>query len=798
MIRSYFATFLRYFLQHKAYASISILGMAVGIACCLLIMLFIRDEYKYEQFHKNGYRIYRVLREVKMAGSNSRFDTGTSGGITPAMIKDFPEVEAAARIVNWTHWIRYGEKNHEQSLALADAALLRMFGYELVEGEIESALQNVGSILVSEAAARRYFDDENPVGKAVVVDGDKFGGDYVITGVIRDRSRHARFRFDFYTAHPLPQCPPYVKDSAWAGWRPNSGWRPFRNYVMLREGASREALEKKLPAFMARYMGEEITEKNRYHLQRVSRIYLHSNEDFGFRSGGDIGYIHLLEVIAGTILLIACINFMNLATARSASRSLEVGVRKAVGAGRRQLALQFLGESLMLSLAAAVFACGLARLALPVFQELMGANLSFGLWELAENLPALIALTLASGLVAGSYPALFLSGVRPVAVLKGGSTGRSGGGLVRKGLVVFQFAASALLIISTLLVYRQAEHMQGRSLGWNQDYLINTPLFFADLSLRFHRDRVKRAFLRHPDVLKVTAVWPPPGGGGEHHVVRPEGTAENEWEMQILGIEEDFLDTYEIELVAGRNIDLTIASDSTKAFLLNETAVKRLGWDEPLGKTFQWRKRQGYVIGVVKDFHTESLHSPIEPVVMFHWIHPTLSIRIRPENVQETLAFLEETWKEFIPHRPFSYQFQDEMMAGHYRHERRQGRIFGTLSGLAIVVACLGLFGLATYTAEQRRKEIGIRKSLGATVPGLLGLLSRDFLKLAALANVLAWPVAYYAMDRWLEGYPYRIGMELGPFLIAGCLALVIAQVTVSYQALRAASGDPVKALRYE
>jgi putative ABC transport system permease protein len=427
--------------------------------------------------------------------------------------------------------------------------------------------------------------------------------------------------------------------------------------------------------------------------------------------------IYLLSAIALLILLIACVNFVNLATAYAGTRTKEVGVRKVVGAQRTQLMRQFLCESIVLSAISFALALAIASLALPEVNAFVRKELSLGL---GNN--CLLYLTLAAGILfvgipAGWYPAFFLSSFDPVSVLKGATTPRSTAAWLRKCLVIFQFAVSTALIISTIVVYQQTEFMRGRDLGWNKDYLINTPIFFANIPLMKQKERVKRAFLQHPNVLKVTAVWPPPGRGGERHVVFPEGKAEGEWEMQVIGIDEDFLDTYEIELVAGRNIDLSRGTDSTQAYILNETAVKALRWKDPIGMSFRWRKNPGHVIGVVRDFHTQPLHFPIEPVVMFHWTHPTLSMRIRSSGVQETLKSLEETWKGFIPSRPFEYSFQDEQTANSYWKEVREGQMYGTLSILAILVACLGLFGLASYTAERRTKEVGVRKSLGHRYP---------------------------------------------------------------------------------
>ena len=788
MLRNYLTVAGRNLLRHKLSSFINVLGLAIGMACCILITLFIRDEFRHNSFHPKAGRIFRVLRETRMSGSNVSFDAGTSGGITPAMRSDFPEVEDATRVLNWSMWVRYGETNLEQMFCLADTSVLRMFDYSSVSGNPVAALQEPGSVLISETAAQRYFGGEDPIGQVVTVDHDRMEGDFRITGVLKDMSRHAWFRFDFLTATDAHRFP-------WQGWNPRTSWRPVQNYILLREGHSHKALETKLHDFLARHMGVEIAQTNAYHLQPLTRIRHYSQVDYGMGSDG-IGYIRQLLAIAILILLIACVNFMNLATARSTNRAREVGMRKALGACRHQLALQFLGESTLLSFLALILACLLAGLALPTFSAFTHSELSLmddSTWV------GLVGIALFVGLVAGSYPAFLLSAFQPADVLKGTLKAGARSAGFRKALVVFQFSVSVVLIIGTWVVYRTTEYMKHKDLGYNKDLVVVSPIFFSDRTLTKRRETVKQAFLRHPSVLKGTVCWPYPGGWSERHKVRPEGAAENEWEMQVIGIDEDFLDTFEIELAAGRNIDFGIASDPTEAFILNETAVKKLGWEDPIGKQFEWLgRRKGYVIGVVRDFHTQSLHHKVEAVVLFNWIHLTLCLRIRPDDTPSTMAFLEETWEQFIPHQPPDFHFLDEEVEGHYWAEIHQGQSYGVLSLLAIFVACLGLFGLASFTAEQRTKEIGIRKTLGAPVSNLVLLLSREFLKLVAIANLIAWPIAYYMMERWLRDFVYRIDLGVSVFILGGGLALVIALVTVSFQAMRAATANPVDALRYE
>ena len=799
MLRNYFVVAVRNLLRHKVYSAINVVGLAAGMACCILVLAYVREEFRVDRVHGNGHRIYRVLRETRMSGSESRFDAGTSGPISPAMIKDFPEVEAAARIVNWSHWFRVGDKQIMQGLALADASVLGMFGYTFARGNPVTALSQPGFAVVSESAAMRCFGEEDPIGKTVTVSSDKFGGDYTVTGVLRDAPEYAHLQLDFVTAFPLPQSPSYFRVHTWDGWRATSDWRPFRNYVMLREGASAEALEKKLPAFIARHMGDEVASAERYYLQPLERIHLYSTMDYGFRDGGDIYFVSQISAVALFILLIACANFTNLAAARAAGRAREVGIRKASGATRSQLGRQFLGESLLLSLVSLVLALTLADLALPIFNDLVGSHLSLHVVDDYGLIIGVVGIGLITGMAAGFYPALLITAFRPVQVLKGALTTGTGKTRFRRGLVVLQFVVCIVLVIGTTVVRRQTNFMKHKSLGYNRDQLVVLSLFEGDLELRARKEVVKQTFLRHPSVLKASACWPPPGSGHvQRERVRPEGAEEGEWEMQLVGVDEDLLETYEIDLVQGRNFDRAIASDRRTAFILNESAVKALGWTDPVGRQFQAKTSKGHVIGVMKDFHVGSVRGAIQPTVLWNEQPRQLAVRIAPDDISETVAFLEERWKSLVPDRPFSFHFLDEQMQGQYWREEHEGKSLGTLAMLAILVACLGLLGLASFMAELRAREIGIRKAVAATAVAIAGLLVRESVLLVVAATLIASPIAYYAMNKWLQDFAYRIPLGPDLFLFGGALALASALLSVAYQALRAAIANPVDALRHE
>ncbi len=509
MFRNYVRVVYRNLFRQKVYTAVNVLGLAIGLACFVLILLFIRDEFRYDAFHSKGHCMFRVLRESRMGGSDSRFSPGTSGGIARAMQNDFPEVEAATRVINWRHWVRYKEKLFSVYFCLADATLLEVFDFQMVRGDIKEALGQPGSALASESAARLYFGVESPIGKVVTADSDKMGGDCTITGVVKDMPRHARFQFDFLTSAPPAHAPVYFRDRAWQGWSPTNSWRPVHTYILLADGYSHKDLDRKLHDFMVRYMGVEIAAANAYHLQTVNRIHLYSSVDFGLWSRGGIAYVYQLASIGTFLLLIACIKFMNLATARSANRAREIGMRKVMGAYRMQLVRQFLAESVAFAVIALVIAWQVAELALPAFNSFAGKSLSLEIVDDPLLFIGLLITALVVGLLTGELPSLFFSAFRPAEVLKGSRPTTSSSAWLRKGLVLFQFAVSIGLIAGTAVVYHQTQYMKGRDMGFNKDLMVNISIFFPDLSLTKRKEAVKRTFLKHANVLKATVCWPP-------------------------------------------------------------------------------------------------------------------------------------------------------------------------------------------------------------------------------------------------------------------------------------------------
>ena len=803
MFKNYLKIALRNMTRHIGYSLINITGLAVGMACCILIGLFIHDEFRVDRFHSKSDRIYRLVREMRNDDGTTDMGFGTSGAAGPALKQDYPEIETVVRFMSWGGmWTKYEDKGFNQQFCLTDPDFLDVFDFELAKGDRATVLAEPLSILVTESTARRFFGNDDPIGKVLTVDDRYMGGVYTITGVLKDVPQNSTLRFDIVCA----TVNTFWTRSVFENWAVDTTWRPANNYILLKEGTEAKVLEAKLPAFMAQYMGDEIVKKSTYFLQPLERIYLYSKVDYDIPFYSDITYVYLFATIGAFILLIACINFMNLATARSARRAREVGLRKVVGAYRSQLIRQFMGETFLMALFSAVLAMTVVYFLLPSLNDFAQKTIALEGQTLGYALGGLFILTLLVGFFAGGYPALFLSSFRPVLVLKGTLASGASSGRLRQILVVFQFVISTFLIAGTYTVSEQLDYVRNKNLGFDKEQIVLTGLFGTDRRLTDNYLNVKNEFLKHPDILQASASHSTMGySGGQLDRVFPEGKGNEDWRMPILGVDEAFLDTYGLELTAGRNFSLDVVTDSSRAYILNETAVKHLGWtDDPLGKKFDWNAENrgggGQVIGVVKDFHNQSLHEAIRPVAIVMWQPKfnVLALKIRGENMEETMEYIGQVWKKYIPEKPFDYQFLDERLDSMYRAEQRVGDIATKFAGVAIVIACLGLFGLAAFTAEQRTKEIGIRKTLGASTSNIIGLLSREFAILVLVADVIAFPVIYWVMSGWLEDFIYRIELGVLVFVFSGLLTMAIAMITVSSQAIRAAFTDPVTALRHE
>ena len=791
MLKNYLKIALRNLRKHRGYAFINVTGLAVGIACCALIALFVRDELSYDRYHEQADQIYRLALDIDLSDDVLRL-ARSSPPMAPALLDAFPEIIEAVRLRSMGRLLvnREDHRFYEERFYFADANVFDVFTMPLLQGNPQTALQTPFSVVLTEEAARRYFGAADPIGQTVRLANQV---DLTVTGVLAPIPSQSHFRPDFLASFASLQSFRGTNLERW-------GWLGTLTYLLLPEGYDPASLEAKLPAWIDTHRGDGQSDTWHFYLQPVTAIHLNSELTGELGPNSDIRYTYLLGLLGLFILLIACINYMNLATARATQRAKEVGMRKVLGAHRHQLLRQFLGESMFFAVLALFLALALADLLLPLFNTQTAKDLTLSLHDRLFALLALLGIGLVVGLGAGSYPALFLTRFQPVETLKGHVRTRSTGIRLRQGLVATQFTLSILLIIGTLTVSHQQAYMQNKELGFNQEQVVVIPMQDETTPARYAA--IKQALLQHPSVISTTVASSLPGRGHDELTFRPEGLTDDENPaLAIFFADHDFVETLDIKVIEGRDFSQDFATD-TSAFLVNEAAVKRLGWDNPLGKYIGDDSGApiGTVVGVVQDFHFESLHAEIAPLLL--QIAPAsareIAVRVRPENLSEMLAFLEQQWHVFEPTYPFQYSFLDDDFDQLYRAEQRLGRIFGYASFLAILIACLGLFGLAAFTAQQRTKEIGIRKVLGASFARIVLLLSKDFAKLVLVAFALATPLAYFAMRRWLDSFAYRIEISWGIFLIAGLMALLVALLTVGYQSIRAALADPVESLRYE
>lgn len=805
MIRNYLTVAVRHLLKHSVFSLINVAGLTLGMTCCVVVALFVSDELRFDRHHSRADRIYRLIQKSHLKDGQGGVTPDVTGGFKE-VLKELPEVALAARVMSTGSWLQIGEKRFDRQVAVVDPEYFDMFDVLSGGADLKDLLEPHGSILATEGAADLFGVDAENLGAAVKADYVNIRGRYGLAGIIPDVVKRSDFRFDFITTSVMADD---TRD-LWEAFRPGGWSRHIQLYVMLTEQADAGLLERRITDLVKARAPPQADAEYTYHLQPLSRLHLYGTEDYGMRASampGDISQVRSLSLVGALILLMACMNFTNLATARASVRAQEVGVRKAIGARRAQLARQFLGESLLVSFVALGGALVLTELVLPDFNAFIDKSLTLAGDTGPGLVVVLLGITGLVGLAAGAYPALLLSRFHPASVARTGS--QSGGGVsLRRLLVVGQFAVSIGLIAGTVVISQQLDFIRHKDLGFTRDEIVLMPIFRQDMLVperngemmkRF--ETVKAAFREHPNVEMTSVSGFLPGMVNSKGQFLVEETGDTPWRLYTLTVDEDFFGTYGVDLVAGRPFDKTISSDAREAFILNETAVRNLGLTDPVGQTIRLKNgsRAGTVIGVVKDFQTRSLHERSVPVVLYinrdfiYW----LVARIKPHDVPETLVFFEEQWNSFLPERPFWFQFlNDRFDAIYYQREIRLGTVIRASSWLAVVVACLGLFGLAAFTIQQRRKEIGIRKTLGAPVSGIVAMLSGEFTKLVVAANLLAWPVAYFALRRWLDDFAYQIPLTLWPFLAGGAAALVVALATVSYQSVRASLADPVVSLR--
>jgi putative ABC transport system permease protein len=800
MFKNYLKTALRNIRKQKGYSLLNISGLALGMACSILIIFYLHHELSYDRFHANADRIFRVTMEGMLNGESLNVAV-TPIPLGPSLSSNYPEVAGAARIRKRdTLSVAFADKEFiESGIIYADPAVFDVFTFPFIRGDANTALGRPYTVVLTEGAARKYFGAKDPLGKFIKFDNS---ADFAVTGVIKDVPKNSHLRFDLV-------CSMETFIAARPGLRDN--WFSDINdytYVRLVRPEGRAPLEAKLAGLVEEKMGrvlKALKGKIRLRLQPLVEIHLRSKLQWEFGGNGDILYVYVFAAIAVVILAIACVNFMNLATARSARRSREIGMRKVVGACRRDLIGQFLGESTSTSLLALMVALVFVKLALPLFESISGIELAIGPGELAWLIPGFFGLVLLVGFAAGSYPAVYLSALRPVKALKGGKGGPeagSGNPRIRRLLVMGQFVLSIVMIIGTLIIGDQIRYMKRKDLGFQKDQVL--AIRTSDENVLRTPDQVKSRLKQIPGVLEVSAASRVPGQNQSTNGVLPEG-AESVAIYRFVHADADYVRTMGMTIAKGRNFSKDLLSDAKDALLVNEATVRKLGWAEPIGKTIKimtgpnsYESRT--VVGVVKDFHFSSLREAIEPLLITNGMSEleVLAVRFKAADASRLIGELKKAWKIVSPGKLFDYFFVDELFDAKFRSEERLNKIFSSFSLLAIAIACLGLFGLASFLAEKMKKEIGIRKVLGASVGQVVGLLSREFLILVGLAALVAWPIAYFAMSLWLRGFAYRTSIHPWTFLGSGLAALAIAFLTVSYQAVLAASADPVDSLKYE
>jgi len=801
MFRSYLKTSLRNIKKHMGYSVINIIGLAVGMACCILIMLFVFDELSYDRFHENHDRIYRVTRQwFNEDGVVSLHLGHVAPPVAPLLENDFPDIVRAVRMTG-IEGLLVGNNSaifEESRFFFAEDDIFEVFSLEITAGDPKSALQDPFTMVITEEMAEKYFGADNPVGKTLTIEVPPNKADMTVTGIIKPLPHNSHFHADFLGSFKTYEA--VVGDEELQSWTSNN----YATYLLMPENYKISQLVNQLDPFIDRHLPQETSKLTKLELQKLTDIHLFSHLDSENEANSDITYVYIFSAIAFFVLLIACINFMNLATARSASRAKETGLRKVVGAKRSQLVRQFLSESIFTAIISLVIALAAVLLVLPEFNRFTGRSLSF---NLVQNFPLILLLLFVAifvGAASGIYPALFISAFKPVQVLKGNLDRGKKGLSFRSVLVVFQFAISIVLIICVSSVSGQLKYMQNRDLGFDQEHVIVLP---SSPAMVEKLDVFKSSLLKNPNILNVSAAKRVPSGhlldSAGASVLSGETRQPINFRIAQLRVDFDYIPTFKMEMAAGRNFSREIGTDATQAFILNETAIHRIGWktaEEAIGQSFGYGRREGQIIGVVKDFHFESLHQEISPIVMFLSTVDLnqISIRINAQNIPQTLTFLKDIWSELRPNYPFAYSFIDENFDQLYKSEEKLKRIFSYFAFLAVFIGCLGLFGLASYIAERRSKEIALRKVLGASSTGLVFLLSKEFTKWTLLANVFAWPVGYLVMSRWLQNFAYRSTISFTVFIFAGSLAWVIASLTVGYQTIKASLADPVIAMKYE
>ncbi len=795
MFKNYLKIAVRNIFKNKIYSFINIAGLSIGLAGFILISILIKNELSYENFHRKENRIYRVVEIQNQKGIGKLNVAVTMGPLSPALKDYFPEIENSARLKPVPSvFCKIGSVGfYEDGLSFADRSVFDIFTIPFIKGNPKTALETPNSLIISETIAQKYFNNDNPLGKTITISGVTGNSDFVVTGVIKDYPKNSHIFFNMLGSYK------FIENSFnWLkSWETNS----LATYILLKKGINYKEVENKFSGFLKDNVPKESQSDLQMYLQPLKDVHLYSTNiiyQTYSRNEGSAETVYLFSVIAFFILLIACINFMNLATARSTKRIKEIGMRKVLGSSRRKLIYQFIGEAVFISLIAFVLSIFIVEISFPLFKNIFEDRIIFSYTGSAMFFLELIGITLFVGIISGSYPAVFLSKFQPAQSLKGNLPSKNKGSFLRKVMVILQFSIAVILMICTGIVANQMSFIRNKNLGFNKEHIIYLPIRSKDT-----RDKInllKTELRKNPQIIDAAAGSGLAGASGSEGDVTVAGTnGQTKLMMRYSYVDPDYVNTMQMKIVEGRNFSPLHSTDSSASVIINEAAVKKFGWKNPLGKQFEGKPLLT-VIGIVKDFNFFSLHSAIGPLMMS--IQPDefnyLLLRIKPGNIPETINYIENIWKRIVPGRPFDYAFLDKHFDDIYKSDRQTGEMFGFFSFLAIFIACLGLFGLASYTVEQRTKEIGVRKVLGASVGSVIFLLSKDFLKLVLAAAIVAVPISYYLMNIWLQNFAYKIKISWWMFAAAAAAALTIAIVTTIFHALKAATSNPIKSLRYE
>ncbi|TLV01001.1 ABC transporter permease [Dyadobacter luticola] len=787
MFKNYLKIAWRNLLKNKTFSFINILGLALGMSCSLLIMLWVQDEMKMDRFHANDARLYSVMENQHYSGVINTY-AATPGILAENIVKDIPEIEMASQVL-WEESpvFRVGNVFDNEKGRYVQGDFLTMTSFDLLQGDKKTALRRPDGVVISQKLAEKYFRGQDPMGKTIRLDNKD---DVIVTGILKEPSRYSSMKFDFLMSYDRWQK---VND-----WSKDWGNNGPRCMVLLAGNTTVEKVNAKIKDYIkTKNKGSNVD----LFLVNYGQSYLYSNYEAGKLNGGRIEYVQMFTIVAVFILIIACINFMNLATARSVKRAKEVGLRKVVGAFRTSLIGQFLGESVLITFLALLFALLIVLALTPAFNTLTEKQLTLDFTD-PFLVICLLALTTITGIVAGSYPALFMSSLNPVTILKGALKFKPSATYFRQGLVVFQFGLSILLILAMIVVYRQIEFIQNKNLGFSKENL----LYISDIKekgMAKNFETFRQALLNEPGIKSVSSSQASPleYGSSTMGVRWPGKDTTQELLFTVNPAGYGFIKTMGIKLLDGRDFDPSFGTDSLN-YLVNEVAAKKMGYKDPVGKELTMWGKKGKIIGLMKDFHTGSLHVAIEPLIVNlqdpKAVWGQALIRTEAGQTTRAIANLEKVYRQFNPGMPFKYHFADEEFGNQYKAENVVSKLSNYFAFLAIFISCLGLFGLAAFTAEQRTKEIGVRKVLGATVSNLVGMLSADFLKLVLIASLISFPVAWYFLKNWLEKYAYRIDLEWWYFAVAGIAALAIALFTVSFQAIKAALMNPIRSLKSE